>query len=304
MGTLSDLPSEILYEILNLVITSIDWPEGSVRYRPMWGDASGFPRFLYCIPKLELAERHPAMNLLLTSRRLYSETKTYLSKKPQTLDLDVAIVNNHWIWPTWRSMPVRKDGNFKRIDVHFMHCCTEDERHSQPHYWDQEYILGVGRGTDDHWSPATRYFNWQSLNPLKTLVGDENVNVSIKNTMSDFLNQPFLGETIGHPTISSTEILAFHFDTRSYGDGNRLLSESEVPVRKVHGLAHLDYKQLYPDDAERTRLFVENVQDYLQSWFQEWKELELPIRIGKIMFFVDGTIVRELDAAEYGMENM
>lgn len=289
-----DLPSEILFEILDLVIVPIRWPEGSVRYR--LETTPVFPRHRYCVPKLGLAGRHPAVDLLLTSRRLYTVTKTYLSKKPQTLDLDVAIVDNNWIWPTLRTLPVRKDGSFKRIDIHFIHCFTEDERYWQTD-WDHNSISGVGRSTDARWSSTNMYLHWQSFNPLRNLVGNENVNASIANTLSDFLQQPFSGEIRGHPVISRTETLAFHVDTRSYGDGNRLLSGSEVPIRRICGLAHLDFTKLYPAKVENARLLFESIQEYVKFWFREWKEKEnISPRVGEILFIFDGTIVRESEA--------
>lgn len=298
MVALLDLPSEILFEIVDLVVAPIHWPESSVRHRLESGTTSVFPGHLYCVPKLELAGRHPAVDLLLTSRRFYLATKSYLSRKPQTLDLDVAIVNNNWIWPTWRTLPIRKDGNFKRIDVHFTHCCTEDERHLQTD-WDRNSVLGVGTSTEARSSPASRYLLWQSLNPLRNLVGNENINPFFANTLSDFLQQPFSGEISGHPIISSTETLAFHVDTRSYGDGNRPLSESEVPIRKVRGLAHLDFKRLYPANVKEAKILFESIQEYVDFWFKEWKEKEglLP-RIRNILFVFDGTIFKDLDFVE------
>ncbi|USP73356.1 hypothetical protein yc1106_00630 [Curvularia clavata] len=295
MVALLDLPSEILFEILDLVIVPIHWPKGSVRYRPESGTTPVFPRSRYCVSKLELVGRHPAVDLLLTSRRLYTATKIYLSKKPQTLDLDVAIVDNHWIWPTWRTLPVRKDGVFKRIDVHFIHCFTEDERYLQTD-WDQNSVLGIGRSTDAHWSSPNGYLHWQSFNPLRNLVGNENVNASVTNTLSYFLQQPFSGEIMGYPVISRTETLAFHIDTRSYGDGNKLLSESEVPLRKICGLAHLDFTKLYSAKVENARLLFESIQGYVKFWLREWKEKEdLSPRIGRILFVFDGMIVESLE---------
>jgi hypothetical protein len=292
MGGLLNLPSELLFEIIDLVITSIHWPEESVRYRPI-RDTCLFPRNLYCVPGLKLTGQHPALHLLRTCRKLYSET--------QVLDLDVAIVNDHWIWPTWRNLPVRKDGAFDKINVHFVLCCTENERSLQAD-WNKDFIVGACKSTDDGRSLAKTYLNWRALNPLHNLVGNENIDASIANTLSDFLNQPFSGKAIGSPVIFRTETLAFHVDTSIYGDDNRLLGQSEVPIRKVNGLGHLDFKQLYPANAERTKFFLKDVQDYIETWFQEWKEMEQASpRVGKILFCVDGVTVRALDPTQYAV---
>ncbi|EUC30458.1 hypothetical protein COCCADRAFT_7498 [Bipolaris zeicola 26-R-13] len=298
MARLSDLPSELLFEIIDLVVTSIHWPEESKRYRPV-DDTGLFPRNIYCVPKLKLDGRHPALNLLLTSRKLYLETHTYLSKKPQTLDLDVAIIDDHWIWPTWRNLPVRKDGAFDRIDVHFILCCTEHERSLQ-HEWNTDSVAGSCKSTDKDCRPATRYLNWRALNPLNNLVSSENIDASVVNTLSDFMEQPFSGEPTGRPFIFKTKTLAFHIDTSVYRDGNRLLSKSEVPVRAIHQLAHLYFKQLYPANVERAKYFLNDVQEYVQIWFQQWKENEqVSPRVEKVLFCIDGATVRELDPAQY-----
>ncbi|EUC41977.1 hypothetical protein COCMIDRAFT_8383 [Bipolaris oryzae ATCC 44560] len=300
MARLSNLPSELLFEIIDLIVTSIHWPEGSKRYRPV-GDTGLFPRNIYCVPKLKLDERHPALNLLLTSRKLYLETRIYLSKKLQTLDLDVAIVDDHWIWPTWRNLSVRKDGAFDRIDVHFILCCTEHER-SLRDEWNTDSVAGACKSIDKDCLPATRYLNWRALNPLNNLVGNGNTGTSIVNTFSEFMEQPFSGEPIGSPFIFKTNTLAFHVDTSIYRDGNRLLGESEVPVRIIDGLAHLYFKQLYPANVERAKYFLEDVQEYVQIWFQEWKEnKEASPRVGKVVFCIDGATVRELDLAQYAL---
>ncbi|EMD96739.1 hypothetical protein COCC4DRAFT_62236 [Bipolaris maydis ATCC 48331] len=300
MARLLDLPSELLFAIIDLVVTSIHWPEESKRYRPV-GDTGLFPRNIYCVPKLKLDGRYPALSLLLTSQKLYLETQTYLSKKPQTLNLDVAIVDDHWIWPTWRNLPVRKDGAFDRIDVHFILCCTEHERSLQDE-WNTESVAGACHSTDKYCLPATRYLNWRALNPLNNLITDERIAASIANTLSDFMEQPFSGEPIGSPFISRTKTLAFHIDTSAYRDRNRLLSESEVPVRIIDGLAHLYFKQLYPANVERAKHFLKDVQEYVQIWFQEGKEKKeaLP-RVGKVLFCIDGATVRGLDPAQYAL---
>lgn len=70
--------------------------------------------------------------LLLTSWRLYSATKRYISKQPQNFELDVAVINDHWIWPTWRVIPARTiNGAIDKVEINLILCCTEDERHLQ-----------------------------------------------------------------------------------------------------------------------------------------------------------------------------
>ena len=46
------------------------------------------------------------------------------------------------------------------------------------------------------------------------------------------------------------EVLCMNVDTNRYGDGNTPFSEQEIPLRKIDGLAHLNFDRLYPIDTQ------------------------------------------------------
>jgi hypothetical protein len=97
MPGLTDLPSELLFQIIGHTLTSSAvLPKDGMRYRPEW---KACVRNLYCIPSSskEFLNTPQALNLLLTSQRINTETKEYISKAPQTFKFDIAVVNDHWV---------------------------------------------------------------------------------------------------------------------------------------------------------------------------------------------------------------
>jgi hypothetical protein len=97
MPGLTDLPSELLFQIIDHTLTSSGvLPKDGMRYRPEW---KACVRNLYCIPSSskEFLNTPQALNLLLTSQRINTETKEYISKAPQTFEFDIAVVNDHWV---------------------------------------------------------------------------------------------------------------------------------------------------------------------------------------------------------------
>lgn len=298
MAGLLDLSSELLFEIVGFVITSpIAWPEGSTRCRPSLGQQNSYKRNIQCVPTPGLAVKHPATSLLFANRRLHSETQTYLARNPQTLTLDVAIVNDHWIWPTWRNLPLRMQvGAVDRIDIHITPCCTDSQRVLQTN-WDGYSRLGEWRDDDDEWEPISKSFAWQLMNPLCNLVNDKHLDVAAVSTLDTFLQHLFPTQyERTSPRISGIEMLAFHINTRRYGNGTRLLDESEVPLRTVNGLAHLDFKRLYPCDLDKLRFYFQDMLEYFELWFRKCKlQPRGEASIGKALFYVDGEVVREMD---------
>jgi hypothetical protein len=97
MPGLMDLPSELLFQIIDHILTSPSvLPKDDMRYRP---ERELCMRNLYCIPtsSVEFFKTPKALNLLLVSQRMNLETKEYVSKAPQTFKFDVAVVNDHWV---------------------------------------------------------------------------------------------------------------------------------------------------------------------------------------------------------------
>jgi hypothetical protein len=100
MPHLMDLPSELLFQIIDHVLTSPSVlpqdTKGILRYRPEW---KACQRNLYCIPSssAEFFNTPKAFNLLLVSQRMNAEIKEYIAKAPQTFKFDLAVINDHWV---------------------------------------------------------------------------------------------------------------------------------------------------------------------------------------------------------------
>jgi hypothetical protein len=125
MPGLLDLPSELLFEIIDLVTNSpIRPPPGGKRYRP----EQLHSRSLLCVPTTHPSWLEPTRSLLLSCKRLNAETSTYHATATQRLVLDVAIVDNHWIWPFFRVIPGPLGYVLESLDINLVYCCTEAER--------------------------------------------------------------------------------------------------------------------------------------------------------------------------------
>ncbi|CAO2656486.1 Nn.00g052890.m01.CDS01 [Neocucurbitaria sp. VM-36] len=264
MTGLFDLPSELLFQIIHLALSSRP-PVSSngSRHRPDWG-YSGRNVIYLCSPGIIPTPN--ALNLLLASQRLYSETILYLSKKPQIFKLDVAIVNNNWIWPTWRTIPIRsRSGIIDQVDIELILCCTGDERHLQT--------------------------EWRNQN------GQNMTDCTSKELIS--LLRHFI--LLEKPPITRINTIRVNIDTARYGNGNATISEEEVSLRTMHGFAHLCFDTLYPIDAVNSEDFHAALymltRPMLDDWCMPFAELA-PQRIGHVSFCVDGDEFVSFDVAK------
>ena len=214
MTGLFDLPSELLFQIIHLVLSSplpIS-PNGS-RERPK---REYTRRNVIYLPSPGNLPSHNALNLLLASQRLYSETMMYLSKKPQSVKFDVAIVNDNWIWPIWRTIPIRSSCDLiERAEIELILCCTEDERHLQTEWW--------SHGRED----MVDYTSRELVSLLRHFI---------------YLAKP----------RTRIDTIRINIDTTRYGNGNGMISKEDVPLRTMKGLAHLCFDTLYPIDKENS----------------------------------------------------
>ncbi|KAH7401381.1 hypothetical protein BKA66DRAFT_450323 [Pyrenochaeta sp. MPI-SDFR-AT-0127] len=223
MTGLFNLPSELLFHIIGLVVSSpLPIPSNGKRYRPAWSSSS---RQTSCFPSTNMIEPPNALCLLLTSWRLYSETKLYISKHPQIFKVDVAVIDDHWIWPTWRMIPTRTTHNvIDSVVIDLILCCTEGERQLQTS-WPQNTI------------------DLTLLHVLRYLKSQGDLGININN-------------------------LVISIDTTRYGNGIETISEEIVPLRKIDGLAHLNFDPLYPIDAENSRNFLGQVHAFLKTMME------------------------------------
>jgi hypothetical protein len=269
MPGLLDIPSELLFEIIKIVASS-PYPTNPdrKRYRP----ARLQSRAVVCFPTTEPSWPSHTRNLLLVCKKLYSEARTYISKEPQVFHLDIAIVNNHWIWPTWRYIPGAKLGYFlESLHINLIDCCTEDDRASF----------------------NTNSSNWDT--PLELL-----------KVISHFLRcGPTSAEFEGTRMLKGRynfriKTLVISIDTASIKCGNAKLSEYDVPIRQVQGLAHLNFDPLYSVDITTCLDHL----DWLASFMNMAMHRELGFvtireRVDRIVFSSHGRVRNEMNIAKY-----
>lgn len=226
---LYQLPSELLYQIIDFVLASpCHTPPDGWRYR--WLDKSIGVRNIVCYPSPDVWPPD-ALSLLLTSRKLYSETQQYLANTPSIARLDIAFVDFHWLCITWRNMPTRTSV-IDQVWVNFIFCCTEEQRQLQmadSNLFQSKTIAEAHGELRD----IVRGFvlDWIAEILPKTA---RDTQLSVDNFVVPRLNK-----------------LIIDVDTTK-NDLGSMLNKEEVPLRKVDGLAHLDFSRLYPIDIRST----------------------------------------------------
>jgi hypothetical protein len=229
MPGLVDLPNELATEIIHsvLCISNISVPLDTKRHRV---EGPGFNTRVCYIQSRE-AYRPNALDLLLTCRKLHTLTTDYISRTPQTWKLDISIINDHWLFPTWRYIAPRAglvDG-VERLKINIIPCFTEDEREKTTTWLDNE--LPPMRKAECITYLRGYIERVLAFGPLNHLEGDRMsvvVRFYIKRLVRDW-------------TVFVSDAY--------YGSGNDTLSTDEVPLRSIEGLAHLDFDPLYPVDS-------------------------------------------------------
>jgi hypothetical protein len=276
MPGLLDLPSELLFEIISLVDSSPYPPVcNQKRYRP----ARLQSRAVVCFPSTDPSWPSHTRNLLYVCSKLNYETSVYLSKAPRNFQLDVAIVNNHWIWPTWKYIPAAKNGYLlESLDVNLIHCCSEDERDSTS-------------------IDSANYVT--SLEFLKVI--GHFLRCGVSSASFEGTGMPKRRSNFRVKTIS------INVDTASIRVGNHKLSERDVPYRQVQGLAHLSFDPLYSidtatclDNLDRLATFINLAMPRLDDG------LTIRERVDRIIFSADGRTRSEINIAKHisGKEEM
>jgi hypothetical protein len=276
MPGLLDLPSELLFEIISLVDSSPYPPVcNQKRYRP----ARLQSRAVVCFPTTDPSWPSHTRNLLYVCSKLNYETSVYLSKAPRNFQLDVAIVNNHWIWPTWKYIPAAKNGYLlESLDVNLIHCCSEDERDSTS-------------------IDSANYVT--SLEFLKVI--GHFLRCGVSSASFEGTGMPKRRSNFRVKTIS------INVDTASIRVGNHKLSERDVPYRQVQGLAHLSFDPLYSidtatclDNLDRLATFINLAMPRLDDG------LTIRERVDRIIFSADGRTRSEINIAKHisGKEEM
>lgn len=229
MPGLADLPNELVTEIIRFVLCTpkLSIPPDTKRHRL---DGPGFNTRVCYIQSRE-ACRPNALSLLLTCHKLHALTMDYVSRTPQTWKLDISIINDHWLFPTWRYIAPRAtlaDG-IERLEINIIPCFTEDEREKTTTWLDNE--LHLMHKADC--MPYLRSYVERVLafGPMNHPKGDR-MSVLVRFYVKRLVRN-----------------WTFVVSGAYYGSGNDTLSTDEVPLRRVDGLAHLDFNPLYPIDS-------------------------------------------------------
>lgn len=269
MPGLLDLPSELLWDVIDLVASSSYplMPNGK-RHRPdrLYG------RAIVCFPTAHHVWLNPTRRLLLVCRRLYAETSTYHSKMPRALKLDVAVVNNHWIWPCWRYIPGGDIGYvLESLEINLSFCCTEDERAS--------YDMTTAAWTYE----------------------DDFVKM-----ISQFLHSSLSSSSFGSSGMPwgrsdfRVKTLTIKLDTVIVKNGNKPLSEDEVPFRQIDGLAHLTFDPLYSADLAACLNHIDWLANRMNQMIHHAIDgFTIRERVDRIVFSVDNRVREEINIAKY-----
>jgi hypothetical protein len=242
MPKLLELPNELVTEIVHLVLctSSISIPTDTKRYRVTGREYS--TRICY-IPSKE-AYRPNALDLLLTCRKLHTLTMDYLLRTPQTWKLDIIIINDHWLFPTWRYIAPRasvRDG-IERLEINIIPCFTQDER-AMTTTWLAIDLFGMRK--PQCMNHLRGYLTYALASGYKDLTGNH-------------IGNPIHCHRGARLVRDWTMVVSGAY----YGSGNDTLSLNEVPVRRIDGLAHLDLDPLYPIDSATCNRFRDIVHSF------------------------------------------
>lgn len=301
MVGLLDLPSELLFNIIHIVLSSPTvQSENGKRYRTSWWNTTD--RNLYCVLSPDHSKRPKAVDLLLVSRKIQIETTEYLSKAPRNFEIDIAVVDDHWLWPTRRVIPVRKlDETIERLDINIIPCCTEGQRALQTG-WDDYmgpnmFDLSMGSFVPEALLAPLSYF---LLYPQTDVCIDRQIS-KIFRGLEIWLDPPSDARSNDQSNndqnlpVTRISTVAIFVSTLAYGNGNEVLSLAAVPSRKIQGLAHLDFEQLYPVDRAKSERYLRGLSSYIEQWARYWSTERVGQRIGRIQFYLNEEIWKELD---------
>jgi hypothetical protein len=258
MPSLLDLPSELLFDIISLVDFAPYAPRSiQKRYRP----AQLHSQAVVCFPTTDPSWPSHTSNILLVCKRLYHETSVYHSKAPRAFKMDVAVVKNHWIWPTWRLIPAMKMGaQLEHLDINLIHCRSEEDRAS--------YTVDF----------LTYKHSLQFMSLIGNFLRHGTASASYEGT-----SMP------KHQTNVHVKTITINVDTASIRAGNDKLSEAEVPYRHVQGLAHLTFDPLYSIDSATCVENIDRLPKFMNvAMSRAGDGLIISERVDEIIFSADG----------------
>ncbi|KAF2869221.1 hypothetical protein BDV95DRAFT_578617 [Massariosphaeria phaeospora] len=287
-----DLPRELRDQILDLTLSSpITIPLNSTRKvsndHVYWHDLR---RVFY--PTWHAAHRPNALGLLLSNRQLYAETFHLLSKEPPIFVLDLAIVNESWLWLTWRFIPPNSLPLLEKVQINLIPCCTEEERVLQVDWSDQYHL-----GQQLHNTICSVLKRFLTVGAVGDLTDAEKRRLGREYSSAAREPQHFRNLRV--------KSLVFNIDTTNYGSGNDELAFNDVPARFIEGMAHLNNHPLYPVSpwaaAQCLTWLASRMDDLLAKGPLKPFNLTKVLyeRVGTITFTLDGKVERVIDITDY-----
>ncbi|OAK99890.1 hypothetical protein IQ06DRAFT_152378 [Phaeosphaeriaceae sp. SRC1lsM3a] len=303
MPGLLDLPNEIIYEIVHIVLLQarIEVPRDLTRSRVHDWQDGGYIAYIQ-----DDAVYRPnyacTIALLLTCRRISGQTMRYLQTAPCVYRVDLAIVNALWFLPTWTSIPRKLGavpGMVDKLEISLTPCRTAEEGLVEGDFpigtcstvplntpW-SDYRERSGPWEYTMWSLITRF--------LAVGASGRNKDPAVFKSWSSICLHP---QTF--PLNLRVRVVVI--DISTLGLSSTPIPHDIIPARQVHHVKYSEHDALYHVSAKSCTAII------------KWLALELarvltqaracafkPIfeRVGKFQFCVDGKILEELDVADY-----
>ncbi|KAF1949802.1 hypothetical protein CC80DRAFT_598677 [Byssothecium circinans] len=199
---------------------------------------------------------HP---LLLVSKQVRAETLDALVHHKLAPALDIAIIDWHWLWPTWRLNIPRTEAVLDRVDINIL-LATEEGN------FNAGSLLGVHmwRTSVTFWSFISRLLNAGPANAIDSR--KPNLNIRIRELR------------INLKLTSNRQVSPEH-----------LVSAEDIPRRKMDGFAHLNHDQVHRTEALYGDELFTGLRKYLEGAIQQPDGCtlayeQLAERVGKIVF--------------------
>jgi hypothetical protein len=137
---------------------------------------------------------------------------------------------------------------------------------------------------------------WELLTPFIGFLLNGDIDTHITCVYGDRLFENIPADVVeGKLPVTKIGTLEINVDTTKHGDGNQVLSEAEVPFRKIEGLAHLDFDRLYPVEPKKSTYYLEQLKTFISVWIHEHDVEKATERIGKILLYIDGQLFKKYD---------
>jgi hypothetical protein len=290
MPNILDLPNELIFDIIDLALSTslILNPPDAKRCRR--GEDNKV-----CYIDSDAAYQPNALALLLACKQLNAQTALYISKSPRICELDIALVDAIDLFPTWRYIPTRNGSAPAMLDkvvVNLIPCCH-----------------GRYNSLRDNWPrPTTSPVNDSSRLWAHRLFSTIEQYFAMGALSKDSKTMKF-AEWSDYPTgklkFICTHTLVIKADTHKKGT-DVALGVDAVPVRQLDEEAYGSFGALYPiNPGEITKIMhliayiITQKLPYTHNYHEMYCVMFAIERVGRIEFYVDGELFREIDVGDY-----